>query len=59
MTERNLLKRLTEAITIQKFGFSKIFDAVVFESSILFSPRLHLLDHKYSKNCIVVKCYYN
>ncbi len=37
---------------VQKFGVSKtlvrIFD--VFEKSLLWSPRLHLLDEKYSKN---------
>ncbi len=34
--------------TIQMFGVGKMFN--VFERSVLCSIRLHLFDHKYSKN---------
>jgi len=31
----------------------------VFERSLFCSPRLHLFDKKYSKNCNIVKYFYN
>ncbi len=44
--------------TIQKFGVCKMF-LYVFKRILMCSPRLLLLDKKYSKNGNIVKYYYN
>ncbi len=40
----------------KKFGISMIFFLDIFERHLLYSPRLHLFDQKYS---YIVKYYYN